>query len=74
MGQRTRADQRAEALRAVPEPVSYTQLAGYTHSSENTGDTDMLTLMLANEGFDPAHPDTLRLPVLETPAEAKEND
>ena len=47
---------------------------GYTHSIENTGDTDMLTLMWANEVFDPAHPDTLRLPVLETPAEAKEND
>lgn len=47
---------------------------GYTHSIENTGDTDMLTLMWANEVFDPAHPDTLRLPVLETLAEAKEND
>ena len=47
---------------------------GYTHSIENTGDTDMLTLMWANEVFDPAHPDTLRLPVLETHAEAKEND
>lgn len=47
---------------------------GYTHSIENTGDTDMLTLMWANEVFDQAHPDTLRLPVLETPAEAKEND
>ena len=47
---------------------------GYTHSIENTGDTDMLTLMWANEVFDPAHPDTLRLAVLETHAEAKEND
>ena len=47
---------------------------GYTHSIENTGDTDMLTLMWANEVFDPAHPDTLRLPVLETHAETKEND
>ena len=47
---------------------------GYTHSIENTGDTDMLTLMWANEVFDPAHPDTLRLPVMEKPAEAKEND
>ena len=47
---------------------------GYTHSIENTGDTDMLTLMWANEVFDPAHPDTLRLPVLENAAEAKEND
>ena len=47
---------------------------GYTHSIENTGDTDMLTLMWANEVFDPAHPDTLHLPVMEKPAEAKEND
>ena len=46
---------------------------GYTHSIENTGDTDMLTLMWANEVFDPAHPDTLRLPVMEKSAEAKEN-
>lgn len=45
---------------------------GYTHSIENTGDTDMLTLMWANEVFDPARPDTLRLPVLENAAEAKE--
>lgn len=45
---------------------------GYTHSIENTGDTDMLTLMWANEVFDPAHPDTLRLPVLENAAEGKE--
>ncbi|MBP3541763.1 MAG: NAD-dependent epimerase/dehydratase family protein [Clostridia bacterium] len=36
---------------------------GYTHNIENTGDTDMLTLMWANEVFDPAHPDTMRLPV-----------
>lgn len=37
--------------------------AGYTHNIENTGDTDMLTLMWANEVFDPASPDTIRLPV-----------
>ncbi|MDD3334518.1 MAG: NAD-dependent epimerase/dehydratase family protein [Eubacteriales bacterium] len=36
---------------------------GYTHNIENLGDTDMLTLMWANESFDPAHPDTLRLAV-----------
>lgn len=36
---------------------------GYTHNIENTGDTDMITLMWANERFDPAHPDTFRLPV-----------
>ncbi|MBR6571220.1 MAG: NAD-dependent epimerase/dehydratase family protein [Clostridia bacterium] len=36
---------------------------GYTHNIENTGDTDMITLMWANEVFDPEHPDTFRLPV-----------
>lgn len=36
---------------------------GYTHNIENTGDTDMITLMWANEVFDPARPDTFPLPV-----------
>lgn len=36
---------------------------GYTHNIENTGDTDMITVMWANECFDPARPDTFRLPV-----------
>lgn len=36
---------------------------GYTHNIENTGDTDMITLMWANECFDPARPDTFRLTV-----------
>lgn len=31
---------------------------GYTHNIENTGDTDMITVMWANETFDPNHPDT----------------
>ena len=31
---------------------------GYTHSIENTGDTDMITLFWANEVFDPERPDT----------------
>jgi UDP-2-acetamido-2,6-beta-L-arabino-hexul-4-ose reductase len=43
---------------------------GYTHNIENLGDTDMLTIMWANECFDPAHPDTYRLPVA---PERKEN-
>lgn len=37
---------------------------GYTHNIENTGDTDMITLMWANERFDAARPDTWRLPVV----------
>ena len=36
---------------------------GYTHNIENTGDTDMVTLMWANECYDPANPDTFRLNV-----------
>ncbi len=32
---------------------------GYTHSIENTGKTDMVTLMWSSECFDPAHPDTI---------------
>ncbi len=36
---------------------------GYTHNIENTGTGDMVTLMWANEVFDPANPDTFRLEV-----------
>ena len=36
---------------------------GYTHNIENLGDTDMVTVMWANEPFDPNKPDTYFLPV-----------
>ncbi|NQT58248.1 MAG: capsular polysaccharide biosynthesis protein CapF [Bacteroidetes bacterium] len=36
---------------------------GYTHSIENLGETDMVTIMWANESFDPEHPDTYYLEV-----------
>ena len=36
---------------------------GYTHEIENTGETDMVTLMWVNENFDPEHPDTYRMEV-----------
>ena len=36
---------------------------GYTHNIVNVGNTDMVTLMWANEVFDPANPDTFRLEV-----------
>lgn len=36
---------------------------GYTHNIVNVGDMDMVTLMWANEVFDPANPDTFRLEV-----------
>ena len=32
---------------------------GYTHNIENLGDTDMVTVMWANETFDPERPDTI---------------
>ena len=36
---------------------------GYTHNIVNVGATDMVTLMWANEVFDPANPDTFRMEV-----------
>lgn len=36
---------------------------GYTHNIENLGDTDMVTIMWANEYFDPDKPDTYFLEV-----------
>lgn len=36
---------------------------GYTHNIENLGDTDMVTVMWANEKFDPEIPDTIFMEV-----------
>jgi UDP-2-acetamido-2,6-beta-L-arabino-hexul-4-ose reductase len=36
---------------------------GYTHNIENLGDSDMVTIMWANEHFDPEKPDTYYLEV-----------
>lgn len=36
---------------------------GYSHNIENTGDTDLVTLMWASEPFDPGHPDTYFMPL-----------
>ena len=36
---------------------------GYTHNIENIGDTDLVTLMWANEPFNPERPDTFFEPV-----------
>lgn len=41
-----------EKLEVVDIPV------GYTHNIENIGSEDMITIMWANEPFDPDHPDT----------------
>jgi len=39
---------------------------GYTHSIENVGDTEMVTLFWANEIFNPANPETYYEEVLQT--------
>jgi len=36
---------------------------GYTHNISNAGETDMVTVMWANEAFDPERPDTIFDPV-----------
>lgn len=46
-----------DELRVVDIPT------GYTHNIENVGETDMVTVMWANEPFDPAHPDTFFMKV-----------
>ena len=46
--------------------VSVVQKPGFTHENTNTGDTDLVTVMWANEVFDPSHPDTFFLPVTPT--------
>ena len=46
------------------EPTAVRMLPGYTHSIENLSKTEKLvTLMWANETFDPLHPDTFAEPV-----------
>jgi UDP-2-acetamido-2,6-beta-L-arabino-hexul-4-ose reductase len=47
----------AEKLEVVDIPT------GYTHNIENLGDSDMVTIMWANESFDPEKPDTYFLEV-----------
>lgn len=46
---------------AQPEVVDIP--TGYTHNIENTGDTDLVTVMWASEPFDPEKPDTYYLEV-----------
>jgi UDP-2-acetamido-2,6-beta-L-arabino-hexul-4-ose reductase len=46
-----------DKLEVVDIPV------GYTHNIENLGDSDMVTIMWANEPFDPDNPDTYYLEV-----------
>lgn len=44
---------------------------GYTHSIENVGDTEMVTLFWACEIFDPTHPETYYEPVIPSTEDAK---
>ena len=46
-----------EKMEAVDIPI------GYTHNIENLGDTDLVTIMWANELLDPEKPDTYHLEV-----------
>lgn len=46
-----------DSIEVVDIPV------GYTHNIENLGDKDMVTIMWANEAFDPKEPDTYYLKV-----------
>jgi UDP-2-acetamido-2,6-beta-L-arabino-hexul-4-ose reductase len=48
---------RGEDFRVVDIPT------GYTHSIENVGDGELITLFWASEVFDPDHPDTFALDV-----------
>ncbi len=46
------------------DPITMVAIpTGYTHNIENTGTTDLITVMWANEPFDPEHPDTYFMPV-----------
>ena len=60
--------------KVIEYPVSGDELAvvdipaGYTHSIENTGGDDMVTVMWASEPFDPGRPDTVFEPVINSAA------
>ena len=60
---------RIDSQEVLEYPVSGDKLevvdipVGYTHSIENVGSEDMITVMWANEAFDPDHPDTYFLKV-----------
>ena len=46
------------------KPTAVQMLPGYTHNIMNLSDSEnLVTLMWANEQFDPSHPDTFGLPV-----------
>ena len=61
---RVDSDEVLEFTVSGDEPTAVQMLPGYTHNIINLSDTeDLITLMWANEPFDPAKPDTFGLPV-----------
>ena len=58
------ADSSSESSKVIEYKVSGNKLevidipTGYTHNIENIGETDMVTVMWANEPFNPEKPDT----------------
>ena len=61
---RVDSDEVLEFIVSGDAPTAVQMLPGYTHNIINLSDTeDLITLMWANEPFDPAHPDTFGLKV-----------
>ena len=61
---RVDSDEVLEFTVSGDEPTAVQMLPGYTHNIINLSDTeDLITLMWANEPFEPAKPDTFGLPV-----------
>jgi UDP-2-acetamido-2,6-beta-L-arabino-hexul-4-ose reductase len=58
-GEYTEYPVRGEEYKVVDIPP------GYTHSIENVGDGDLVTLFWASELFDPTQPDTYFCPIVE---------
>ena len=51
-------------MAGAPDPKVVDIPPGYTHSIENIGSTELVTLFWASEVFDPAEPDTYAMNVL----------
>ncbi len=55
---KTDSDRIAEYIVSGEQPQVVDIPPGYTHNIKNIGETDLVTLMWANEPFDPQNPDT----------------
>ncbi|MGA9467618.1 MAG: NAD-dependent epimerase/dehydratase family protein [Exiguobacterium marinum] len=56
-----------EMMRVIDVPI------GYTHSIENVGTRDLVTVMWVNESFDPNHPDTYFMEVQDETAQSDDH-